>query len=59
MKVTIVMTSGIKLEFECKEAEVKRNHSGTGLTMLKLDGIEGQNFLHIQLENIDAVLYER
>jgi hypothetical protein len=58
MKVTVVFASGKDIDFECDDAEVKKDGYGNinGLTLTRLTG---RHFLWIRLANVDAVLYEK
>ena len=56
-KCTIVMRSGKELIFECKSVKTSWSKTDGRVTNLEMEGVTGQIWHHIVLNQIDAILW--
>lgn len=56
MKVTVVMSSGKELDFECENIEVTKDNTRNQLTGLTFHGLKERTFMFVKLDRVDAIL---
>lgn len=57
-KCTVVMRSGNRLVFNCTSVTIDKSKFETTISGITIKGIEGENFLYLNLHEIEAVLWD-